>query len=742
MKKAYLLTWNPDNWNWPDYKEKVQAAKEGKAVIESWTSSSKQPKVGDQVFLLKTKVGIIGHGHVEKASYDAPHYNSEKAKDGLTTNHIDVKFDWLMDETENNYISIDLLESVFPKQTWRPQSSGIEIKEEYINNLEKVFQQVKSIPNSRIDFGAVYTFLKNYCRRRYSDPEKAENQKAEMEEIKKVGQTAYRAFNQYGKYIEKLLPGYTVGKSTGWQNSGNLMKYFWIELKKVGYEELAHSISISMNAYPEYNKQKGVTLSVRVEAKDSQCKNDSIFSEKEVYKIHNSILDIPIKKTGNLYYQASVKSRQTETFKKFGIDSEEVRKELDQLEKVQIVKEIIGMYEEQNTPDILMQTVQAIAELMPYYEHILEVRENRIKEKEGSLMINEEPETTYIENQSGNTFVKNSILYGPPGTGKTYYTAYYSVAICDDLSIEELEKKSYGEVLERFNTLKKEGRIAFTTFHQSYGYEEFIEGIRPVMAGEEEKKSIEYEIVPGVFKKFCDEAALVDDEPYIFIIDEINRGNISKIFGELITLIEGTKRKGEREELSAFLPYSQEEFGVPKNVYILGTMNTADRFIALMDTALRRRFNFIEMMPDCRTIEDVVIRQNGKEVNIGNVLNIINRRIEFLFDREHTIGHAFFTSLKNDNSNSIERLAAIFRNSIIPLLQEYFYDDYEKIRLVLGDNHKKDEQFQFIKKVNIEQKELFGESIRLESTDFYSLNEDALGKIESYQGILLPPQEV
>lgn len=741
MKKAYLLTWNPENWNWPDYKEKVQAAKEGKAVIESWTSSSKQPKVGDQVFLLKNKVGIIGHGHVEKASYDAPHYNSEKAQEGLTTNHIDVKFDWLMDEIENNYIPIDLLESVFSKQTWRPQSSGIEIKEEYINDLENVYRQVKLIPNSRIDFDALNNFLENYCRRRYSDPEKAENQKAEMEEIKKVGQAAYSAFNRYGKFIEKLLPGFKMKKSNSWQNSGNLMKYFWIEYKKEGYEDLAHSISISMNAYPEYNKRKGVTLSVRVEAKDSQCKKDSVFSEKEVYKIHNSILDFPIKKTDNLYYQASVKPKERKLFKKFGNDAGEVHKELDQLEKVQIVKEIIGMYEEQNTPDILMQTVQAIAELMPYYEHILEVRENRIKEKEGSLMINEEPETTYIENQSGNTFVKNSILYGPPGTGKTYYTAYYSVAICDDLSIEELEKKSYGEVLERFNTLKKEGRIAFTTFHQSYGYEEFIEGIRPVMAGEEEKKSIEYEIVPGVFKKFCDEAALVDDEPYIFIIDEINRGNISKIFGELITLIEGTKRKGEREELSAFLPYSQEEFGVPKNVYILGTMNTADRSIALMDTALRRRFNFIEMMPDCRTIEDVVIRQNGKEVNIGNVLDIMNRRIEFLFDREHTIGHAFFTSLKNDNSNSIGRLAAIFRNSIIPLLQEYFYDDYEKIRLVLGDNHKKDEQFQFIKKANISPKALFGESIRLESTALYSLNEDALWKIESYQGILLPQQE-
>ncbi len=741
MKKAYLLTWNPDNWNWSDYKDKVKVVKEGKTVIEPWTSSSKQPKVGDQVFLLKNKVGIVAHGHVEKSSYDAPHYNAEKAQEGLTTNHIDVKFDWLMDEIENNYIPLDLLESVFSKQTWRPQSSGIEIKEEYINDLEKVYKQVKLIPNSRIDFDALYNFLKNYCRRRYSDPEKAENQKAEMEEIKKVGQAAYSAFNRYGKFIEKLLPGFKMKKSNSWQNSGNLMKYFWIEYKKEGYEDLAHSISISMNAYPEYNKKKGVTLSVRVEAKDSQCKKDSVFSEKEVYKIHNSILDLPIKKTDNLYYQASVKPKERKLFKKIGNDAGEVRKELDQLEKVQIVKEIIGMYEEQNTPDILMQTVQAIAELTPYYEHILEVRENRIKEKEGSLMINEEPVTTYDLHQSGNAFAKNSILYGPPGTGKTYYTAYYSVAICDGTTIAKLEEKPYGEVLERFNTLKKEGRIAFTTFHQSYGYEEFIEGIRPVMAGEEEKKSIEYEIVPGVFKKFCDDASLVDDKLYVFIIDEINRGNISKIFGELITLIEETKKKEEAEGLTAFLPYSKQAFGVPKNVYILGTMNTADRSIALMDTALRRRFNFIEMMPDCRTIEDVVIRQNGKEVNIGNILDIINRRIEFLFDREHTIGHAFFTSLKNDNLNSIERIAAIFRNSIIPLLQEYFYDDYEKIRLVLGDNHKKDEQFQFVKKINITPKELFGESIRLESTAVYSLNEDALGKIESYQGILLPQQE-
>lgn len=296
MKKAYLLTWNPDNWNWPDYKEKVQAAKEGKAVIESWTSSSKQPNVGDQVFLLKTKVGIIGYGHVERASYDAPHYNSEKAQEGLTTNHIDVKFDWLMDETENNYIPIDLLESVFSKQTWRPQSSGIEIKEEYINDLEKVYKQVKLIPNSRIDFDALNIFLKNYCRRIYRDPEKSENQKAEMEEIKKVGQTAYQEFKKYGECIEKLIPGYTMGNPTVWQISGSLRDYFWIEFKKAGYDDLVHSVSISMNEYPEYDKRKGVTLSVRVEANDKKSTEDSQFKMPEVYEIHNSILNIPLKK--------------------------------------------------------------------------------------------------------------------------------------------------------------------------------------------------------------------------------------------------------------------------------------------------------------------------------------------------------------------------------------------------------------------------------------------------------------
>ncbi|MBR4910382.1 MAG: AAA family ATPase [Clostridia bacterium] len=501
----------------------------------------------------------------------------------------------------------------------------------------------------------------------------------------------------------------------------------------------------------------------------------------------------------------------------------------------------------------------------------------------------------YIKKSGGESTMKNIILYGPPGTGKTYNTVCYAVAICEGKRIDDViaeAKSDYSSVKERYDELKNNGRIEFTTFHQSYGYEEFIEGIRPVMNDSEEAKTVEYEIADGIFKAFCEKASepisseekldiglnnsptvwkvslegtgnnptrsecmenghirigydsygenitdetdfsvdggervikafinkmrigdivlscfssttidaigvitgdyewhdeydnykrlrnvnwiikgiredistangsnmtlasayklnisvsdvlgiikkyshndsisAKNEDNYVFIIDEINRGNISKIFGELITLIEPSKRLGQPEELRSILPYSKKPFGVPDNVYIIGTMNTADRSIATIDTALRRRFSFKEMLPDSKILGGIEV----DKINIENMLESMNNKISILFDREHTIGHAYFMSLKDNPT--IETLANIFKNNIIPLLQEYFYEDYEKIRLVLGDNKKQDETQQFIKAISNDYSTLFGGDIDFDVSYRYEINEAAFILPEAYKYI-------
>ncbi|ELT0956524.1 AAA family ATPase [Campylobacter coli] len=415
----------------------------------------------------------------------------------------------------------------------------------------------------------------------------------------------------------------------------------------------------------------------------------------------------------------------------------------------------------------------------------------------------------------------NQILYGPPGTGKTYHTIDKALEILG----ENLESRDRDEKKAKFDEYVKDGQIVFTTFHQSYGYEEFVEGIKPMMNNEANSQEIQYEIKDGIFKDICNRALenyensnlnteelrekielrekvekflnrlLETNEPigktkggnffinsfnnntieiysedverfdgvfklslstfitllksniefnsavemfkkvfdrdyadrthtyyfnlvnkfkeyekqavlktednkissnslnsYIIIIDEINRGNVSKIFGELITLIEPSKRIGESEELKVTLPYSGKKFGVPKNVYILGTMNTADRSITSLDTALRRRFEFVEMIPDVSKLSD-----NCEGVDLQKLLEAINTRIEYLLDREKTIGHAFFIGVEN-----LEDLKKVFQNKIIPLLQEYFYNDYALISAVLNDNgmiYKDKEDDKYLQKI-------------------------------------------
>ena len=417
-------------------------------------------------------------------------------------------------------------------------------------------------------------------------------------------------------------------------------------------------------------------------------------------------------------------------------------------------------------------------------------------------------------------------MFGPPGTGKTYNTINHALKILEPSC--SLYKRE--ELIKKFKEYVNSGQIVFTTFHQSYGYEEFIEGIKPDMDASESGE-VRYTVEDGVFKKLCITAQLpltennfhekiewlksqcseldgkepldlggftisyrdgrtfrvkpkktskdnadypasiqnieklykgcerkdvynptyvsgildylfkngldkfdfskkTSDLKYVIIIDEINRGNISKIFGELITLIEPSKRIGAEEELRVSLPYSGNEFdggkgfGVPSNVYIIGTMNTADRSIALMDTALRRRFEFIEMMPDYKVLSTGELskeeaesdQENSNDLKVGEInirllLKKINERISYLYDRDHQIGHAYFMSLNDEKiTDNKAELDSIFKNKIIPLLQEYFYDDWEKIQIVLGDH---DGQFdKLYKQLNKDHRFIISESLK------------------------------
>lgn len=420
----------------------------------------------------------------------------------------------------------------------------------------------------------------------------------------------------------------------------------------------------------------------------------------------------------------------------------------------------------------------------------------------------------------------NLILYGPPGTGKTYKTVDRALQILDPIFADE--NKGDREALKtRYDELVENGSIEFVTFHQSFSYEDFVEGLRAEATAD---GSINYYVADGVLKSFCrsmmpagprltpgtefgsgyvvtrstDEILwlmkpngsnlpfpweLIDElsslltagritledvrrskvfekvpesrlEKYmingysnvlplileaitrgsartqgsqrrVLIIDEINRGNISKIFGELITLLEPTKRAGASEALTTVLPYSKQPFSVPSGLHIIGTMNTADRSLAAIDIALRRRFVFEEVEPDVSSLEGIEIAG----VDVARLLDAINARIERLLDRDHRIGHAYFLGLRA--SDDIRQLRGVFAAQVIPLLQEYFFDDWQRVRLVLNDHRKSDPADQFIVERSESIEQLFGPGdLEVPTTRAWQINLEALDRPTAYRSII------
>ncbi|MFH2060485.1 MAG: AAA family ATPase [Pseudomonadota bacterium] len=298
-----------------------------------------------------------------------------------------------------------------------------------------------------------------------------------------------------------------------------------------------------------------------------------------------------------------------------------------------------------------------------------------------------------------------------------------------DEEIAKIETPDFYEILEKYQNFRPQTeskkRYVFTTFHQSFSYEDFMEGIKPkLMKTEEdlESQTVSYHIENGIFKNIVNKAINDPDKDYAIFIDEINRGNIANIFGELITLIEEDKRKGCDNYIPATLPYSKTEFGVPKNLYIIGTMNTADRSVEALDNALRRRFSFLEMNPEPEKLSQEEFVCKG--VDLEKLLSVINNRIEKLLDKDYCIGHSYFMNIC-DRKNPLEELKIIFTNRILPLLQEYFYGDWGKIMLVLGKGfiEKKVESVSFLATEDYDDFEDYDEKpvFSLVSSDIWTL---------------------
>jgi 5-methylcytosine-specific restriction enzyme B len=493
----------------------------------------------------------------------------------------------------------------------------------------------------------------------------------------------------------------------------------------------------------------------------------------------------------------------------------------------------------------------------------------------------------------------NQILFGPPGTGKTFHTVTEALRILDPAYLRQ-HADDRAMLKQRFDELRKEERVRMVTFHQSFSYEDFVEGIR-ADTDEGNPGIVKYPVAAGVFREICEAAQVegtvpnssvranakvwklsigrrsderirqacfrrgearigwgyvgdlsseerskeqveaFDEEgsnnkhslrvfseevakgdiflclrsrssveavgvvesdyefdsedeklwndyfhvrkvrwlatdldvdirslnggeqltqktiyelkrinvadalglagrlqtgpqravPYVLIIDEINRANISKVFGELITLLEPSKRAGAAEALEVTLPYSQKAFSVPANLYVIGTMNTADRSLATLDIALRRRFEFVEMAPDPTTLAGISIAG----VNVGALLEVMNQRIEVLLDRDHALGHAYFLPLQD--RRDLADLAHVFRKQILPLLQEYFFEDWERIGWVLNDHRKPIEAHRFIVKPGYRIASLLGEGPGIPTeTRQWRINNHAFEHPESFRGIV------
>lgn len=807
-RATYLLTWNPEH-----YQEGGNAGVRA-GTEERWTCISSQPKPGDRVYLIRLGVdprGMVARGTVTEGSFKAEDWRDP------TKSRSYIKF--LADETRPDCAS-GLLPMVLLDQLsqgafkWSAQSSGIAIPDELAITLDRAWESGRGL-HSLAQCAHWYQAQTEW----FNDSWKPQY-RARIETVRSILRGQHDLDNATLDWLWREGANGVCTVSPG-------------HLPNAEYEAnlgLLHELAALILKSPDRETYEQVFL------RWGEAKSAGLFRQTYTAVIHRVFAAAAPERYTTLVNVQHCRALLTRLARDFELSVTDSR---DWIELNHAIKRAL---QEAGVPDsdpldnnILVWMLYAAFFNAPADESTSESSSFR------SQPTNEEPAVI-------RDIPLNQILFGPPGTGKTYHTINKALAILEPelLGRRDVTRAELKAAFERYVEL---GQVAFVTFHQSFSYEDFVEGLR---AFTREDGSLEYRVEPGVFAQLCERAqseraVVMEDEapegdpfdralqelqrrseqaeghllqmktisgkrflarynptngtfsvfqqdnniegsraggnmkkvrhlyytgergdrsqsyvqgmldylvehcnlpdpkhrglppktssrrkPFVLIIDEINRGNVSRIFGELITLIEPSKRAGRDEALSTTLPYSKDTFSVPDNLYIIGTMNTADRSLAGLDIALRRRFVFEEMAPRPDLLSHLELNEGGLQVNVGALLEVINQRIEVLLDRDHSLGHAYFMPLAQMSTPTVAALGAIFKNQILPLLQEYFFDDWQRIRWVLNDHRKQHETSAFLRAPAFDVTALLGNVPVNGQRQRWTVNDAAFDNIEAY----------
>lgn len=798
---AYLLTWNPEHF---------KIGGDGGVTPGSehrWTCHSKQPSLGDTVYLIRLGMeprGVVAKGKVTEGSFEAPHWKDPSKQ----ARYIKFEVDEFRPDARSGMLPMVLLTMAVPDQKWSPQSSGVVIPATAEQVLSDLWERGESEHSLRqvVDWllsqgGPKGDDLSDWIESYKSTTALASSLRVDPTKIDGSALEALWRLPSNG--VTHVGPG-TLSTKEFMENQEFLRGL----TRKILLNPTATTLAEVESSWSE-----------AISAKRLRMLNRAVI--RRMFAAASPERFTTLLRESDCQRLLTVFKRQFELSPTVSAGTDWVALNGDLascmaqagLDSTRIIENNVAVWK------LTSHVLEGEAPTLPTGETKLDAADPQ------GVQVSSKPPAP-----------KNIVLYGPPGTGKTYQTIEEAIGI---LAPELLEGEPDRATIKlKFDELMDAGKVVFTTFHQSFSYEDFVEGLR---AETDESGQLRYVVADGVFKVICgygtdaskvgannglpfragdmlggyqvlrcvpdllelkkpngrelpiamsilaelvglvragqvtledikngqvfekapdtklepflvngyknvlpqivekmlahgssDDApsrGVVDGGPKVLIIDEINRGNVARIFGELITLIEPSKRLGMPEALSVTLPYSKTRFGVPNNVHIIATMNTADRSLVGLDIALRRRFEFRELEPLPDLLDDLSI--DG--VPIGAMLRAMNERIELLLDRDHRLGHAYFLGLRQNST--LAALADVFRENVIPLLQEYFFEDYERIRWVLND-HRKPAGQQFLTAPEPGLDRLFGEGVSLGTQPMrWIINEQVFWVAEAYAGI-------